>query len=185
MGKILKKLILIMIILTIIFGAFTFTGCEKKEFVEIETNNIIELHTWHFTSGVPNNAIRIKYNNENVEFECSVEKGQLWSYELQKNVKKIILKSNDTVYWQVWEEGMEGIIENTFIDIILKINNRTIGYVVIEVLQINPINYSPNVLKSVLLPKINGKYQNVTEIQIRKAIEKVKENREANKTIID
>lgn len=47
----------------------------QKAFREVTTDEMIELHTWFFTSGIPNNAIVFKHTDENAKFECVVDLG--------------------------------------------------------------------------------------------------------------
>ena len=68
-----KKIMSVIMSIVMLFGmAFSFAGCQN-EIIETEITNMIELHTWYFTSGIPNNAIVVKNTNENAIFECSAD----------------------------------------------------------------------------------------------------------------
>ena len=57
---------------------------------------MIELHTWFFTSGIPNNAIIFKHTDENAKFECVVDLGQFGFGE--NGTKSTTVKAGDTIY---------------------------------------------------------------------------------------
>ena len=164
-----KKIITLWVALIMCLGLFN--GCGKEDFVEVETHDMIELHTWFFTSGMPNNAIVFKDTNKSTVFECSVDNGNLKASSTQY-VKNLVAKPDDTIYWQT-----DATIEQAFIEIILKIEDNIVGYAVIEILQNNTsVDYKASVCKSALIPKVNDEYQNVTEKQVKTAIEKAKTN---------
>lgn len=154
----------------------TATAIENMEGIEAmeEIEGMIELDTWFFTSGVPNNAIKVKYPNhlnENAVFECLVDEGDFWFQN--QYVKNATLNPEDTIYWHP-EDSVDGT-EQAFIDIVLKVDNNIIGYAVIEVLQTDSsVEYSARLLKSAVFPKVDEKYQNITETQVKSIIAKVK-----------
>lgn len=150
--------------------AFSLCACGKVGFEQIETEDMIELHTWFFTSGVPNNAITVKYPNETAVFECSVNKGCFWL--LSQYVQDAIIKPNDTIYWQ--PETSVGGTEQAFVDIVLKLDDYIVGYAVIEIHQNSYLDHTATLLKSAIFPKVNGEYQKLTEEQIKSIIENLK-----------
>jgi len=165
-GIMVKKIMALGVLLIMVF---TFAGCSEKNFIEIETEDMIELHTWFFTSGVPNNAIVLKHENKNIVFECSVDNGDLKALSTQY-MKNLNANSGDIIYWKP-----DTIIEQAFVDIVLKSEDYIVGYAVIEILQdTSSVDHTASVLKSVLIPKIDGEYQKVTEKQVETAIEKIK-----------
>ena len=88
--------------------------------------------------------------------------------------KKKIVNSGDAVYWIYWETGLPDV-KQACVEIILKIDDNIIGYVVIKIKRKGKTqSYSAKILKSSLIPKIDGEYQKVTEKQIRNAIKRVK-----------
>lgn len=73
-----------------------FVGCTDDSIKEESISDMIELHTWYFTSGVPNNAIKVKHMN-NTNFECIVDKGRLG-----------VSKSDDSKkrYSRIWRNNL-------------------------------------------------------------------------------
>ena len=160
----------------IILSSSIFAACGGG-IKETATNEMIELDTWFFTSGLRNNAIKVKHSNEDAVFECTVDNGELWVYDLQQYVKKATVKAGDTFHWsfEIDENGIR--IENAYIQIIVKIDEQIVGYAVIGINMVsetNYIGYDANVLKSSLFPKVNGQYQDITEEYVKSLIEKIK-----------
>jgi hypothetical protein len=140
--------------------------------VEVEAD-MIELHTWHFTSGVPNNVILVKHPNENAVFECKVINGRLYlmgpDYE-----KNLSVKPGDKFRWVEFNESGP-LATHDFVEIIIKIEENLIGYAVIEINRVDPLTYNAVVLKSVLFPQIDGEYQHISEEYVKTAIEKIED----------
>lgn len=109
---------------------------------------MIELHTWFFTSGIPNNAIVFKHTDENAKFECVVDLGQFGFGE--NGTKSTTVKAGDTIYWNNTAD-----IEQAFVSVIVKIDNNIVGYAVIKIIQNRgPADHTANILKEVSIPKI-------------------------------
>lgn len=157
----------------IIISLGIFAGCGGR-IKESETNDMIELHTWYFTSGLRNNAIKVQNPNEDAVFECTVDNGELWQDDLQQYVKKLTVKSGDTIYWSPFD-GTGIRIESAHIQIIVRVDEQIVGYAVIGInaVSADTLDYSANVLKSSLFPKVNGQYQNITEVYVKSIIEKI------------
>jgi len=165
----MKKYFLLLVLLFVIPLA-----CANNDYKEVNKLGLVKLHTWHFTSGIMNNAIDLKYNKEDVMFECSVDRGYLWTYENQTKTKTIKLNTNDTVHWFEFENDSEGFIEQAFIEIILMSEDSIIGYVVIRVKHNYGLNYEAKVLKSTLFPKVNGEYQLIPKGLVDSKIDNIK-----------
>ena len=73
-----------------------------------------------------------------------------------------------------WNPEREEDFERAFIDIVLKNNGHIGGYAVIEIDKTQPYTYQGRTLKSVLFPKVNDGYQDVTKEYVDQKIEKVK-----------
>ena len=86
--------------------------------------------------------------------------------------------SGDIIYWTGFEKGEDGrittLISGSLIDIVLKLEDNIIGYVVIRISGAGHSNYdafhSAYIEQSVLFPQVDGKYQNVSEEYIQKAV---------------
>jgi len=140
----------------------------KMDFIETKFDYMIELHTWHFTSGVPNNAVVVKFTNEEAIFKCVVDKGLLgFAVDSQK---ELTVKPNDIFYWYADE-----IIEKAFIEIIVRIDNSIVGYAVIKITENNShVDHTATVLKSAIFAKVNDEYQDITTEQIKNKINRIK-----------
>lgn len=168
-----KKIILLAVILVMIFSLF---ACKNEDIIEEDSQNMIELHNWFFTSGVPNNAILFSHEDEKVVFECSVNSGEFISVIQPYGIKSVNARSGDTLFWRA-EQGESGT-EHAFIEIILKIEDNIIGYALIEILQIiSSVEHTAELFKSVLFPKVGGEYQIISENQVKSIIEKLIENK--------
>ncbi len=145
---------------------------EETTVVEEEAD-IIELKTWFFTSGVPNNIIKVKHPNENVIFEYKANNGRFY-YATNDGyfVKNLSVPSGGELSWQP-SSGKP--VNNDFVEIVVKLEESIIGYAVIGIVQQSHVNHDAVVIKSVLFPQIDGKNQNISEDYVKAAIEKVKE----------
>ena len=151
-----------------------FAGCNEG-IKEKSVNNMIELHTWYFTSGLPNNAIKVKHSDNDVDFICAVDKGRLWRFDTHEFGKNATVKTGSTIYWDYFDEDEESEVSETYLEIVLKKNDIIIGYAVIHIERIqNSLDYSAKVLKSALFPKVSGQYQKVSEEYVKATIEKIK-----------
>lgn len=131
----------------------------------IENMIVINTDTWYFTSGVPNNGITAKYygeDGENVIFTFCTDNGCLRN----KNGygRTVDVKADETLYWSPDEETISA--QGTNIKIVLKIDDRISGYALLKVTEKNSLEYSAEVVKTAVFPKINGAYQNVTRSQL-------------------
>ena len=133
-------------------------------------------------SSADTGIIKIKQLDENVVFICTVDNGVLGGPprppEESFNAKNRNAHSGDSIYWisREWLDGGAWVTQ-AFIEIVLKLEQNIIGYVVIKA---NTGISAPGsrcplfILKSVLFPQIDGKYQNISEEYVNAAIEKVK-----------
>ncbi len=172
----MNKIVIIICFMTLALFCFGCKGTNDNnvDYVdEIDTPNLIELESWFFASGIPNNILRAKYSEGNAVFEYSVNNGKFWISAEQKYAKTGRMRTGESIYWVI----ESNVPKDTYIDIVIKSNQKIIGYVVVEVVQDeqNKLNYSANVLKSVLFKKENGVYPSISLNQINKMIEKTKE----------
>lgn len=174
MKQVLKKIIILgMIIMCLGFFVACSNGIKEES-----VSDMIELHTWYFTSGLPNNAIKVNHN-DNTVFECTVDKGYL-GISMSDNSKSITIGSEETMYWNAFDDEVATWVDLAYVQIILKDEDNIIGYAVIEINQ-DPeqgLNYHAEILKSVVFPKINGQYQFITEEYINTSIASIIAERE-------
>lgn len=150
----------------LIFGA---AGCQGNG-LETKAPDMVELSTWIFTSGVPNNLITVKSEDENLTFECRADEGYLL-YQSQYH-KEITLSSGETVHWAFSDtEWIHKDVPVDYVDIVVKEEDRIVGYAVIRITQRDGMDFSAKVVKSVMFKKIDGKYQSVTDSELNERLQ--------------
>ena len=171
---------------------------DTKEFIVTVTGHTVfeevdaELVELYFQYSHPGANLRhwivMIYSDENVVFHCTVDNGffsritsSLPNERFSKNVRVL---SGENIYWEDHEVGEDGKYMNVeivdaFIEIVLKLEETIIGYVVIKTYEGYPYYFDyffhANVLKSVLFPQVDGEYQNVSEEYVKTAIQKIKD----------
>lgn len=86
--------------------------------------------------------------------------------------KNIIIKAGEGFHWRDGETDKD---ERTFIEIVLKIEESIIGYTVVEIYRNSNSNfYKAKLLKAALFPKVDNEYQQVSQEEIKTAIELAK-----------
>lgn len=168
----MKKVLVILCGFLVCFGALG--GCkDENNIVERDVEEIVQLENWFFSSGIPNYIIRFIYNNENTVFHCCVERGAFWVKDSQKYEKETTINAGDCLYWN--PIALNSDVKEIYVDIIMKENENFVGYVIIKIEKIDETgDYRAEVVKSTVFPKIEGKYQPITEAQVRKKIKKIK-----------
>ncbi|MCH5164230.1 MAG: hypothetical protein J1F36_04360 [Clostridiales bacterium] len=156
---------------------------ENKK-IEEQDADIIELHTWHFTSGGWSNAIVLKYSDDRVVYECGADKGSFivvgysntQPYEAVK--RPIITMPGETIYWDHYEPDIKKVIDVdlAYADFILKLDNKIIGYAVIKITPEDGgyLVYNAEILKAKVFKNLLGQYTDVTEEYVTSLIEQVK-----------
>ena len=159
-----KYLILAAIVL---IGLLAFCGC--AELIE-EDKSFVELNTWFFTSGIPNNCIKVIYPDGDAQIEMSASKGVFWVTALQEYAQKAIVSSGDDVFWH----NGDAIIDIDYVDIIVRVDNNIVGYAVIKIVKGDNFDYNAEIIKSAIFPKLNNEYQKVTQKQVEKMLQALK-----------
>ena len=163
-----KTLTAIGMFLVLLLGALGLAGCSDIQ--ESNAKDMVELKTWFFTSGVPNNIIELHSDDEDVTFTCKTYGGRFW-YDSQEAT----VSAGDFVSW--YDNQYDG--EYDYVDIVAHDGEHIVGYAVVK---ITIMDYSAptgwhtaEVLKAVTFPKQLGKYQDVSERQVKKLIAQAKE----------
>ena len=129
---------------------------ESDDLVVVENvDDMIVTEAWYFTSGMPNNAITAKYYGEegaNVIFTFSTDNGSLRNKNGEG--RTLDVGADETLYWSPDEDTTEA--QGTEIRIILKM---------LKVSAKSAVDYTAEVVKTAVFPKINGAYQKVTQAQ--------------------
>jgi len=169
--NITKKIITIGVVLIM---AFSLLACRGKNYTEVETEDMVDCSLFHYfiARSWIGDPINLNNSDEAAIFDCSVDIGILDNFQNQ-NGKNVQVKSSEGFWWTP-EEQRSGD-EQIFVEVVLKLNSKILGYAVIEIYTNDQFgdNYYAKNIKSALFPKVNGKYQNITEKQVKKIIKKV------------
>lgn len=150
-----------------------------QELTEVDTNGMVECSEFHFESArsSPGAPIVLNYNNSEAIFECSVNRG-LFYLQNVTDVNNIVVAPGGGFWWIPSEDSFNSN-NRIFVDVVLKLDNKIIGYAVIELYpeDTTRLNFLARTIKASLFPIINGEYQTVTAIQVNSIISKIKEDK--------
>jgi hypothetical protein len=152
--------------------------------IEEDTEDMIVFRRWWTNaSSSGTKVIRVQHPDNNTVFECKPYTGRLQrlvDYHDNDDEKNLSVKSGGEFRWMDGNNYPrdESYSDHDFIEIVLKTGQNIIGYAVIDILERNYERlWDALVLKSVLFPRADGEYQNVSEEYVKTAIEKVKRER--------
>ena len=160
-----QRIIIICLLLVLCFAVLC--ACENNP-EEID-EELVELRTWFFTSGVPNNLIEVKHSDPNAEFQLTADKGAFrFDGEWRQTAT---INSGELISWQSL-----GIIEGAYVDVIVTVDDNIVGYAVVKITQreISILDYGAEIVKSVVFPKVDGEYQKVTQEKVEAKIQAAK-----------
>lgn len=160
----------------------------KWTVVEVVAEDMVDCASFYFNeiASFPWRPVVLKYTDENAVFDCTVNKG---TFVLLGNspqyINKLTIEPGGEFFWQPYDRDTDGniisenSIKQTFVEIILRIDENIVGYAVVEIYQVGEpgVFYKARNLKSVLFPKIEGECQNISESQIKSIIEQIKEEK--------
>lgn len=155
-----------------IMGIMLFSGCNGSKLVE-ENQDLVELINWDNATSYSPQGIRTTYNNPDVMYEISADRGAFCVSSYAVFFQKTTLRREETIRWtRVDDED----ITLAYIDVIVRVENDIIGYAVIKITSPDGSAFSHNaeIIKSVIFPKVNGEYQKVTQKQVEKKIKVTK-----------
>lgn len=146
--KQVKKIgILFAAVLLLVAGLSCFAGCaDSPPAAEADDSEMIALDTWFFTSGVPNNKISVRAEEEDVVFYLTTDYGEFWDIANQSYAGAVTLRSGESTCWHGGQEEAEG--ETGYIEVIAREDSSIAGYAVIKIVRADSLNYSATVLKS-------------------------------------
>jgi hypothetical protein len=147
--------------------------------IEEDTEDMILLYRW-LPGGNEIRRIVVNHPNDDAVFECKADNGRFrprYRSEFYDNdEKKVRAKPGGILEWL---DAFNDKTEHDFVEIVLKLDENVIGYAVVDAIHRyestgDPRYWDALVLKSVLFPQADGKYQNISEDYVQAAIEKVK-----------
>ena len=122
----------------------------------------------------------MKFNLDGASFECSIDYG---SFEYYKEIKELIVSSNEKVQWAPSYIEGHGTAESTrideikthekaYMDVIVKVDEKIVGYIVVEMNRVDESNYIVTVLESILFKDDNN---NLKEVSLEFILEKIEQ----------
>ena len=78
----MKRFCIFIITIALVCISAVCAGCSDSQ-------NMVTLDMWRFTSGVPNNLITVHSGDKNTSFILTVDEGEFWSYEEQIYTKRV------------------------------------------------------------------------------------------------
>ena len=120
------------------------------------------------------------FNLDEASFECSIDYG---SFEYYKEIKMLTVSSGIVVQWAPLYFNNYGTAKETLIDevkssgksymdVIIKINEKIVGFIVVEMKYINTDRYIVTVLESILFKDDNN---NLKDVELEFVLEKINE----------
>jgi len=147
---------------------------EAGEFYEREANDYISAFYDFAVSSIYRYRIGVEHDDKNLVFVCSVEVGSL-----SPKGNTVELKSGEYCWWGFENYRQELWDYTVYVDIIAKKGDRIIGYGVVGFFPcLIDCEDSCKVLKFAIFPKVKGEYQTVSEEQIKRAMDEIKNESE-------
>ncbi len=146
---------------------------EAGGFYEREANDYISATFSFMASSVYGYCISVEHYNKNLKFLCSVEYGSFGS----PGLKTVELKSGEYCVWGFSNYMQESWDSTIYADVIAKNGEQIIGYGVIGFFKYHTGMEDKDrckVLKFAVFPKVEGEYQTVSEDQVKKAMDEIK-----------
>lgn len=184
MGKRLKKWIAIVVTGILAIAAIPITACKDEGIVEYEGTDRIKLMCWCDSElrGLLSTAYQIHFNDilGDCVYECCTENGYLYdNKEIPLGIaqKQIAATSNTVIYWvpsNTWTlspQPQKDATKNDYIEIVIKENDKIIGYALIRV-RLTERGYFYGYL--VKVAELWANDFDITEQQVQKLIEKAK-----------
>lgn len=166
-----KKSILSRVLLFMFLFVFMIVGCaDGGDYKETNMENMIELTSWHFTSGVPNNLITVHYPDEKAKIEIVADDGYLNNKE-----SKQIICPETTISWT--PGGITATKSKTFISVIITVDDNIEAYGIVKIYRQNNSSWSDAksvVLKSVLIKNQTNGSNIVSREYINSLLEELK-----------
>lgn len=172
-----KNILIIMLIVTIIcliiIGSIFFIKANKKnvdDFIYEEyAESITTFISQTYTSEIENSGGPImKFDLSEAEFECSIYIG---SFSSENKTTSVIVKSGEEVQWNICyvtnnakiiNEMEENDIDKAYMDLLIRIESKIVGYILIELNKLAGNRYRTDVVASYLFKDKASEYKEVT-----------------------
>ena len=158
-------------------GLMFMVSCVKKtEIISKEYLEMVEIKFPFYSgqhSSQPGIPIVFRHLEEEVSFECNIFNG---SFDYYSDIKKLTVNKDEIIYWCY---GKTKEIEYDYVEVIVRLKDKIIGYALIEINRVEDGKYSKyayetTLLKSCIFPKIDGEYQQITLQYVQDIISEIK-----------
>ncbi len=189
----MKKIIIFLIIAScfILFSCKGNNDNSKKDDEEIvDPYNIVSYSYPYFNNGM-SSIHPIHLTLEGATFDCTIEYGSFDRYNI---VKKSIFNSNEDIVWNpvyilddyIFDELYVNKIDKTYMDVIIRMDDNIIGFLIIEMYQIEKSLYKyethtvelfkegDNYLDNISLEYTLSKMEEAKETKVDKTLEEIK-----------
>ena len=184
----MKKRFLSLIMIPMCIFLFACSPKNELGIYEKEEEDMVTLDVWGDTSGfstVEVNQITLTGAKDS-EFVCSTstqdpgkEGNFIFRSTPYSSETSVTVSSGTTVFWSYRHYDENGMLtagsDTVWLEFINRKDSDIIGYAVVKVEKLGYCNYEAEVIKAVSFPKVNGKYQEVTEEQVNQLIDSAKE----------
>ncbi len=165
----MKKNLVFLLVICMVLSA-GLVACGSKEPTAKDVTDMVELSNWAVTSGVPNNKIKINFDDADAKVVLSTEKVGFWVSNAY--AKTATVSVGQGVSWNMANEGTAQ--EKAYIEVRIKSGDNIVGYALIKAVKNTSSAYDATVVKSVIFPKVDGAYQTVSDAQVTEIINKLK-----------
>ena len=159
----MKRLFTLFSVFILMLSAVCMTACGGNKYL-VSDLGIIELRTFRYVNlSSSGSNFTFTGDNEDDYCVCTIEKGHFRLAD-GSTAHEITLRSNETGKY-VWERSRKDV---NFISITVKDDEHIIGYAVIK------LAFRNGVIMDCSFPKVDGKYQDITQKQVNKILENVR-----------
>ncbi|MCM1289873.1 MAG: hypothetical protein NC132_03460 [Corallococcus sp.] len=165
----MKKIVtvLLIIILCLMFIQ-VFVACRNyaEPTVIDDAPNLIYSGIYNFAMSSLGLGIIFSTENESAEFECKSYKAELIGDRAFGYESAYKITAEKSLTWCPYENREIMDIPKDYVDIIVKIDGQIVGYGVVEITQTGEeplFSWESQVLVAKIFPKVDGKYQTVSE----------------------
>lgn len=153
---------------------------EKTKVIEKQANAMVDFKLYSYSiamsawSGVP---ITCNLQNENAEFELKTDVSYFNSYNDNKKVgNSINVESNELFVWHAYGDNHELITIDAYVDVIARVDDKIVGFASIFIYNEKNLglSFKPYLLESVVFPKVDDEYQEISLEYVQSRIENAK-----------
>lgn len=189
----MKKIILWIVVAIFGAGLFALTACGDKQspqgedlkdyvyneaggFYEQEVDDAISVSFLPAISSMYFYRVSVECDDKNLTFVLSVEYGTIGAPDLKQYGKMVELKSGDYCHWGFDEPERRDEVQGKpiYIDIVAKKGEKIAGYGVIMISDLVYWENRSKLLKFAMVSQEEREYQTVSENQVKKAMEEIK-----------